>query len=67
MALSGQCQPRLLSALMQEPYIRLSPPKSTGRCYFNLKWLSEYTHDEQPCGCGQYFVLLGSPCFSTLP
>lgn len=48
-ALSGQCQPRLLSALMQEPYIRLSPPKSTGRCYFNLKWLSEYTHDEQPC------------------
>lgn len=36
---SGRCDPALLGALMEEPYLKLEPPKSTGRELFNLGWL----------------------------
>ncbi len=38
-AASGQVQASLLAALLDEPYFRLPPPKSTGRDLFNPAWL----------------------------
>jgi len=38
-AASGQVDDTLLRALLDEPYLRLPPPKSTGRELFNLPWL----------------------------
>ncbi len=40
-ARSGQIQTDLLKALLDEPYFKLPPPKSTGRELFNLKWLDD--------------------------
>lgn len=39
-AASGHCNIALLDQLMTHPYIRLSPPKSTGREGFHLGWLA---------------------------
>lgn len=39
-AASGQVLPALLAELLAEPYLRLPPPKSTGRDLFNPDWLS---------------------------
>jgi anhydro-N-acetylmuramic acid kinase len=38
-AASGQVDDTLLDELLDEPYLRLAPPKSTGRELFNLPWL----------------------------
>jgi len=38
-AASGQVDATLLRELLDEPYLRLAPPKSTGRELFNLSWL----------------------------
>lgn len=38
-AASGQVDETLLRELLDEPYLRLTPPKSTGRELFNLPWL----------------------------
>jgi anhydro-N-acetylmuramic acid kinase len=38
-AATGQVDDTLLRELLDEPYIRLAPPKSTGRELFNLPWL----------------------------
>ncbi len=38
---SGRYDPALLEELMDEPYLKQQPPKSTGRELFNLKWLDE--------------------------
>jgi anhydro-N-acetylmuramic acid kinase len=38
-ASQGQVSERLLQALLAEPYLQQSPPKSTGRELFNLAWL----------------------------
>lgn len=38
-AASGQVQPALLQALLDEPYFALPPPKSSGRDLFNPGWL----------------------------
>lgn len=40
-AASGQVNDTLLSALLDEPFFQLSPPKSTGRELFNLAWLEQ--------------------------
>lgn len=37
----GHIEPTLLLQLMTDEYFKLSPPKSTGREYFNLRWLQE--------------------------
>lgn len=39
-AASGQVHEPLLQTLLQEPYLALPPPKSTGRDLFNLPWLA---------------------------
>src|SRR5277367_2974361 len=38
-AASGKVDEALLQELLAEPYLRLAPPKSTGRELFNLPWL----------------------------
>jgi anhydro-N-acetylmuramic acid kinase len=38
-AASGQVDETLLRELLDEPYLQLAPPKSTGRELFNLPWL----------------------------
>ena len=38
-AATGACDGPLLQQLLDEPYLSLAPPKSTGRELFNLAWL----------------------------
>jgi len=38
-AKSGQCNQELLSVLLDEAYFKTTPPKSTGKDFFNLQWL----------------------------
>jgi anhydro-N-acetylmuramic acid kinase len=38
-AATGTCDAALLGELLDEPYLALPPPKSTGRELFNLPWL----------------------------
>jgi anhydro-N-acetylmuramic acid kinase len=39
-ASTGRCDDTLLRELLDEPYLSLAPPKSTGRELFNLPWLN---------------------------
>jgi len=39
-AAQGQVQPALLETLLAEPYLKLPPPKSTGRELFHRAWLA---------------------------
>ncbi len=36
---TGRCDATLLEQLLDEPYLKLAPPKSTGRELFNIPWL----------------------------
>lgn len=40
-AAAGTVSAALLQALLQEPYLRTAPPKSTGRDLFHLAWLDD--------------------------
>ena len=40
-AANGQCNQKLLQEMLAEPYLGLSPPKSTGRELFNGAWLQK--------------------------
>jgi anhydro-N-acetylmuramic acid kinase len=42
-AATGQIQPALLNSLLSDPYFARPAPKTTGRDYFNLNWLTRYT------------------------
>jgi len=39
---SGKIDPALLNTFMQDTYFSAAPPKSTGREYFNIKWLEQH-------------------------
>lgn len=41
-AASGKIQSDLLAKLLQDNYFKKSPPKSTGKEYFNLTWLESH-------------------------
>jgi len=41
LAQSGRSIPRLLNELMKDPYLRLAPPKSTGREYYGQAYLKK--------------------------
>lgn len=47
-AASGEVQQPLLAALLTDPYFAQPAPKSTGRDYFNLAWLSRHTLPPRP-------------------
>ena len=40
-AAGGEVDPSLLARLLEDPYFRMPPPKSTGRDRFNAQWLRE--------------------------
>jgi anhydro-N-acetylmuramic acid kinase len=40
-AATGRCDDALLQRLLEEPYLKLPPPKSTGRELFNMPWLQD--------------------------
>ena len=44
-AASGTANEELLQRLLDEPYFALPAPKSTGREYFNLDWLSDRANE----------------------
>lgn len=46
-AASGKIKQKLLQQLLSDNYFAQSPPKSTGREYFNLNWLGKYVACEQ--------------------
>lgn len=46
-AASGHTDPKLLDALLSEPYFASPPPKSTGREQFNLEWLRSHLAGRQ--------------------
>jgi anhydro-N-acetylmuramic acid kinase len=41
-AAGGQVVPALLGSLMSEPFLKRTPPKSTGRDLFNASWLKSH-------------------------
>ena len=43
-AASGKVIPELLAVLLQEPYFKQRPPKSTGRDLFHAGWLTPFLH-----------------------
>jgi anhydro-N-acetylmuramic acid kinase len=44
-ASSGTVNPKLLKLMLLDPYFSQKAPKSTGREYFNKKWLEKKLHD----------------------
>ncbi len=44
-AATGNVIPELLNAMLGDPYFNKTPPKSTGREYFNPAWLQKYLQD----------------------
>ena len=47
-AASGKINPDLLAKLLADDYFHLTPPKSTGREYFNLSWLEKQLAKVKP-------------------
>jgi anhydro-N-acetylmuramic acid kinase len=47
-AQSGKVHELLLQKLKADPYFRVEPPKSTGRDYFNLEWLTANLNGFEP-------------------
>lgn len=47
---SGRLDEELLGQLLKDPYLARTPPKSTGREYYNLQWLQQFprTSTAQP-------------------
>lgn len=41
LAASGRINPTLLQHLLQDPYLRKKPPKTTGREYYGKKYVAE--------------------------
>lgn len=46
-AQQGKLLPELLERLLQDPFFSQTGPKSTGKDYFNLRWLQQYLQNEQ--------------------
>ncbi|MBS4051962.1 MAG: anhydro-N-acetylmuramic acid kinase [Methylomonas sp.] len=48
-AKTGQVQPALFQQLLDDPYFRQAPPKSTGKEYFSPAWLAAKLTDYSAC------------------
>ena len=46
-AATGKIEKSLLNNLLADPFFNQSPPKSTGKDYFNLQWLQPKLHNEK--------------------
>lgn len=46
-SISGKIQQDLLAKLLQDDYFKKSPPKSTGKEYFNLNWLEAHLENNK--------------------
>ncbi len=46
-AASGKVQPKLLQAILAQPFFALPPPRSTGRNVFHPGWVDELVHRQQ--------------------
>ncbi len=44
MAAKGQCDERLLAWMLQDPYLKKAPPKSTGREYYGKEYVDALLH-----------------------
>ncbi len=44
-AAEGKAQPALLARLLDDPWLALPPPKSTGRDHYHLLWLDQHLAD----------------------
>ena len=44
-AAEGKAQPALLARLLDDPWLALPPPKSTGRDHYHLPWLDQHLAD----------------------
>lgn len=47
-AKSGDIDENFLAQLLDDPYFSQQGPKSTGKEYFNLKWLADYLNGQHP-------------------
>ncbi len=45
---TGKINRTLLQILLADDYFLMTPPKTTGREYFNLRWLQQHTFDDEP-------------------
>jgi anhydro-N-acetylmuramic acid kinase len=45
-ASTGNLIQPMLAAMLEEPYFKLTPPKSTGRDLFDSKWLNTFLHED---------------------
>ena len=48
-AKTGKVNPKLVETLKQDPYFKLSPPKSTGKEYFSTSWFNEIISHTPDC------------------
>jgi anhydro-N-acetylmuramic acid kinase len=48
-AKTGRVNPELVETLKQDPYFKLSPPKSTGKEYFSTSWFNEIISHTPDC------------------
>ncbi len=48
-AKTGKVNPKLVETLKQDPYFKLSPPKSIGKEYFSPSWLNEKISHTPDC------------------
>lgn len=46
-AKSGKVETRLLNRMLDDPYFKMSPPKSTGREYFHLDWILKHLSNNE--------------------
>lgn len=56
-AATGQVDEQLLARWLDDPYFRASPPKSTGREYFNLDWAALHVATAQGAANAQASLL----------
>ena len=61
-ARTGTLDSDLLQKLLSDPYFGLSGPKSTGREYFNLPWLTPMLDDGSPADIQRTLLELTAQC-----
>ena len=65
-AASGRAIPALLRGLLDEPYLHIPPPKSSGRDLFNMRWLQQHLQgNEAPADVQASLLALTSQAISS--